>query len=114
VEIVDSSRIRSLYSNWARIPKKCAANRTSEQVKQLLAKARAAGEAGVPFFQYSGSEFVELFVGNGLLSRVRDLFEQAKKLPALFSLMSLMRLVSLAMVSYGGNDEARTNPQPSC
>merc|ERR1712014_390459 len=45
--------------------------------KTLLAKA-AAGEAGVPFFSISGSEFVELFVGAGA-ARVRDLFEQAKK-----------------------------------
>jgi len=43
----------------------------------LLAKA-VAGEAGVPFFSISGSEFVEMFVGVGA-SRVRDLFEQAKK-----------------------------------
>ena len=44
--------------------------------KTLLAKA-TAGEAGVPFFSISGSEFVEMFVGVGA-SRVRDLFEQAK------------------------------------
>ena len=45
--------------------------------KTLLAKA-VAGEAGVPFFSISGSDFVEMFVGVGA-SRVRDLFEQAKK-----------------------------------
>jgi len=45
--------------------------------KTLLAKA-IAGEAGVPFFSISGSEFIELFVGVGA-ARVRDLFEQAKK-----------------------------------
>src|SRR3989442_5401733 len=45
--------------------------------KTLLAKA-VAGEAAVPFFSISGSEFVEMFVGVGA-SRVRDLFEQAKK-----------------------------------
>src|SRR3970282_1774782 len=45
--------------------------------KTLLAKA-IAGEAGVPFFSISGSEFVEMFVGVGA-SRVRDLFDQAKK-----------------------------------
>jgi cell division protease FtsH len=43
----------------------------------MLAKA-IAGEAGVPFFSISGSEFIELFVGVGA-ARVRDLFEQAKK-----------------------------------
>ena len=46
-------------------------------VKTLLAKA-IAGEAGVPFFSISGSDFVEMFVGVGA-SRVRDLFEDAKK-----------------------------------
>ena len=45
--------------------------------KTLLAKA-VAGEANVPFFSLSGSEFVEMFVGVGA-SRVRDLFEEAKK-----------------------------------
>ena len=45
--------------------------------KTLLAKA-VAGEAGVPFFSISGSDFVEMFVGVGA-SRVRDLFEQGKK-----------------------------------
>src|SRR6058998_1638402 len=45
--------------------------------KTLLARA-IAGEAGVPFFNISGSDFVEMFVGVGA-SRVRDLFEQAKK-----------------------------------
>lgn len=43
----------------------------------MLAKA-CAGEAGVPFYYVSGSEFVEMYVGLGA-SRVRDLFEQAKK-----------------------------------
>ena len=47
------------------------------QAKHLLAKA-VAGEAGVPFFTISGSDFVEMFVGVGA-SRVRDLFTQAKK-----------------------------------
>ena len=45
--------------------------------KTLLARA-VAGEAGVPFFSISGSEFVEMFVGVGA-SRVRDLFDQAKR-----------------------------------
>ena len=47
------------------------------QIKTLLARA-VAGEAGVPFFSMSGSDFVEMFVGVGA-SRVRDLFDQAKK-----------------------------------
>lgn len=60
--------------------------------KTMLAKA-VAGEANVPFFSMSGSEFVEMFVGMGA-SKVRDLFKQAKeKLPASFSLTRLMRSV---------------------
>jgi cell division protease FtsH len=52
--------------------------------KTLLARA-VAGEAGVPFFSISGSEFVEMFVGVGA-SRVRDLFQMAKRAaPASFS-----------------------------
>ncbi len=59
--------------------------------KTLLAKA-VAGEANVPFFSMSGSEFVEMFVGVGA-SRVRDLFRQARKrLPALCSSTKLMPL----------------------
>ena len=60
--------------------------------KTMLAKA-VAGEANVPFFSISGSEFVEMFVGMGA-SKVRDLFKQAKKkLPVLSLLMKLMQLV---------------------
>ena len=59
--------------------------------KTLLAKA-IAGEAKVPFFSISGSDFVEMFVGVGA-SRVRDMFDQAKKAITLyyFLLMKLMR-----------------------
>lgn len=57
--------------------------------KTMLAKA-VAGEAGVPFFSMSGSEFVEMFVGMGA-AKVRDLFSQAKeKLPVSYSLMKSM------------------------
>jgi hypothetical protein len=61
----------------ARIPKGVLMVGAPGTGKTLLAKA-VAGEAGVPFFHISGSEFVEMFVGVGA-SRVRDLFEQAKK-----------------------------------
>lgn len=61
----------------ARIPKGVLLVGTPGTGKTLLAKA-VAGEAGVPFFSISGSDFVELYVGVGA-SRVRDLFEQAKK-----------------------------------
>ena len=61
----------------ARIPKGVLLGGQPGTGKTLLAKA-VAGEAGVPFFSISGSEFVEMFVGVGA-SRVRDLFEQAKR-----------------------------------
>ena len=61
----------------ARIPKGVLLMGPPGTGKTLLAKA-VAGEAGVPFFSISGSDFVEMFVGVGA-SRVRDLFEQAKK-----------------------------------
>ncbi|MEE1042520.1 MAG: AAA family ATPase, partial [Clostridia bacterium] len=64
----------------ARIPKGVLLVGPPGTGKTLLAKA-VAGEAGVPFFSISGSDFVEMFVGVGA-SRVRDLFEQAKKHPA--------------------------------
>jgi cell division protease FtsH len=57
-----------------------AAARSSGAARTLLARA-IAGEAGVPFFHISGSDFVEMFVGVGA-SRVRDLFETAKTEPA--------------------------------
>lgn len=74
--------------------------------KTLLAKA-VAGEAGVPFFSISGSEFVELFVGVGA-SRVRDLFEQAQsKVPCIVFIDELDALGNVRGSSYfaGGHDE---------
>ena len=61
----------------ARVPKGILLVGPPGTGKTLLAKA-VAGEAGVPFFSISGSEFVEMFVGVGA-ARVRDLFEQARK-----------------------------------
>ena len=59
--------------------------------KTLLARA-VAGEAGVPFFSISGSDFVEMFVGVGA-SRVRDLFEQAKQAsPCIIFMLSLIHI----------------------
>ena len=73
--------------------------------KTLLAKA-VAGEAGVPFFSISGSDFVEMFVGVGA-ARVRDLFEQAKKhAPAIIFIDELDALGKARGVGgFGGHDE---------
>ena len=77
-EIVDFLRDPSKYTKvGARIPKGIILVGPPGTGKTLLAKA-IAGEAGVPFFSISGSDFVEMFVGVGA-SRVRDLFEDAKK-----------------------------------
>ena len=77
-EIVDFLRAPKKYTRLgARIPKGVLLVGPPGTGKTLLAKA-IAGEAGVPFFSISGSDFVELFVGVGA-SRVRDLFEEAKK-----------------------------------
>ncbi len=77
-EIVDFLQQAEKYKRLgARIPKGVLLVGPPGTGKTLLAKA-IAGEAGVPFFTISGSEFIELFVGIGA-SRVRDLFEQAKK-----------------------------------
>ena len=71
-------------------PERSSVSRTSGTGKTLLAKA-IAGEAGVPFFSISGSDFVEMFVGVGA-SRVRDLFEEAKKnAPCIVFTMRSMR-----------------------
>ncbi|ALG50064.1 ATP-dependent zinc metalloprotease FtsH [Clostridium perfringens] len=77
-EIVDFLKQPKRYIEMgARIPKGVLLVGPPGTGKTLLAKA-IAGEAGVPFFSISGSDFVEMFVGVGA-SRVRDLFEQAKK-----------------------------------
>lgn len=77
-EIVDFLKNPKKYTNvGARIPKGVILVGPPGTGKTLLAKA-VAGEAGVPFFSISGSDFVEMFVGVGA-SRVRDLFQEAKK-----------------------------------
>lgn len=78
VEIVDFLKNAAKYTRLgAKIPKGVLLVGPPGTGKTLLAKA-IAGEAGVPFFSISGSEFIELFVGVGA-ARVRDLFEQAKQ-----------------------------------
>ncbi|BDM78468.1 hypothetical protein AM10699_13370 [Acaryochloris marina MBIC10699] len=75
--------------------------------KTLMAKA-VAGEAGVPFFSISGSEFVELFVGTGA-ARVRDLFEQAKKKAPCIIFIDELDAIGKSRAGgngfVGGNDE---------
>ena len=74
--------------------------------KTLLAKA-TAGEAGVPFFETSGSEFVEMFVGVGA-ARVRDLFEQARKVAPAVVFIDEIDAIGQSRansVQFGSNDE---------
>ena len=74
--------------------------------KTLLAKA-VAGEAQVPFFSLSGSEFVEMFVGVGA-SRVRDLFEEAKKnAPCIVFIDEIDAIGKSRDSRYGGGNDER-------
>jgi cell division protease FtsH len=107
-EIVDFLKKPERYTAiGARIPKGVLLVGPPGTGKTLLSKA-VAGEAGVPFFIISGSEFVELFVGAGA-ARVRDLFEEAKKkAPCIIFIDELdaigkSRAGSMGVV--GGNDE---------
>ncbi len=107
VEIVDFLQNPQRFTQiGARIPRGVLLVGPPGTGKTLLAKA-VAGEAGVPFFSISGSEFVELFVGVGS-SRVRDLFEQAKKqAPCIIFIDELDAIGKSRATSgfYGGNDE---------
>ncbi len=90
-EIIEFLKNPSKFTQvGARIPKGVLLEGPPGTGKTLLAKA-IAGEAGVPFFTVSGSDFMEMFVGVGA-SRVRDLFEDAKKnAPCIIFSMKLMR-----------------------
>ena len=90
VEVVDFLKEPKKYTDiGGKIPKGVLLVGPPGTGKTLLARA-VAGEAGVPFFRISGSDFVEMFVGVGA-SRVRDLFRPAKKLRVLFLLTNLMQ-----------------------
>ncbi len=107
-EIVDFLKRPERYAEiGARIPKGVLLVGPPGTGKTLLSKA-VAGEAGVPFFIISGSEFVELFVGAGA-ARVRDLFEEAKKkAPCIIfidELDAIGKSRSGSMGVVGGNDE---------
>jgi cell division protease FtsH len=106
-EIVDFLKNPERYGRLgARVPKGILLVGPPGIGKTLLARA-VAGEAGVPFFSISGSEFVEMFVGVGA-ARVRDLFEQARKLkPSIIFIDELDSLgrARTAGVMGGGNDE---------
>ena len=106
-EVVDFLQHPQEYGRLgAHIPKGVLLVGPPDTGKTLLAKA-VAGEAGVPFFSISGSEFVEMFVGVGA-ARVRDLFEQARaKAPAIIFIDELDALGRArgAFPGLGGHDE---------
>ncbi|HEY9618961.1 MAG TPA: ATP-dependent zinc metalloprotease FtsH4 [Crinalium sp.] len=107
VEIVDFLKSPQRFTQiGARIPKGVLLVGPPGTGKTLLARA-VAGEAGVPFFSISGSEFVELFVGVGS-SRVRDLFGEAKKQAPCIVFIDELDAIGKSRASngfYGGNDE---------
>src|ERR1700704_5587900 len=106
-EVVEFLKAPKKYGRLgARVPKGVLLVGPPGTGKTLLARA-VAGEAGVPFFSISGSEFVEMFVGVGA-ARVRDLFEQARqKAPAIIFIDELDAIGRSrgAALRVGGNDE---------
>ncbi|MBR6486886.1 MAG: ATP-dependent zinc metalloprotease FtsH, partial [Lachnospiraceae bacterium] len=106
-EIVDFLKNPAKYNEvGARIPKGVILTGPPGTGKTLLAKA-IAGEAGVPFFSISGSDFVEMFVGVGA-SRVRDLFEDAKKnAPAIVFIDEIDAVARRRGTGMGGGHDER-------
>ncbi|GAA0779225.1 ATP-dependent metallopeptidase FtsH/Yme1/Tma family protein [Roseibium denhamense] len=105
-EIVDFLKDPKAYGRLgAHVPKGILLVGPPGTGKTLLARA-VAGEAGVPFFSISGSEFVEMFVGVGA-ARVRDLFEQARKAAPAIIFIDELDALGRARTSgqFGGNDE---------
>ena len=105
VEIIDFLHNPQKYAAiGAKLPKGALLVGPPGTGKTLLAKA-VAGEASVPFFSISGSDFVEMFVGVGA-SRVRDLFQQAAKVaPAIIFIDDISHYGRTRDSKFGGNDE---------
>lgn len=105
VEIIDFLHNPQKYAAiGAKLPKGALLIGPPGTGKTLLAKA-VAGEANVPFFSISGSDFVEMFVGVGA-SRVRDLFQQAAKVaPAIIFIDEIDAIGRTRDSKFGGNDE---------
>ena len=105
VEIIDFLHNPQKYAAiGAKLPKGAPLVGPPGTGKTLLAKA-VAGEASVPFFSISGSDFVEMFVGVGA-SRVRDLFQQAAKVaPAIIFIDEIDAIGRTRDSKFGGNDE---------
>lgn len=106
-EIVDFLKEPTKYTKvGARIPKGVLLEGPPGTGKTLLAKA-VAGEAGVPFFSISGSDFVEMFVGVGA-SRVRDLFEEAKRnSPCIIFIDEIDAVARIRGTGMGGGHDER-------
>ena len=105
VEIIDFLHNPQKYTDiGAKLPRGALLVGPPGTGKTLLAKA-VAGEASVPFFSISGSDFVEMFVGVGA-SRVRDLFQQAAKVaPAIIFIDEIDAIGRTRDSKFGGNDE---------
>lgn len=105
VEIIDFLHNPKKYTAiGAKLPKGALLVGSPGTGKTLLAKA-VAGEAHVPFFSISGSDFVEMFVGVGA-SRVRDLFQEAAKVaPAIIFIVEIDAIGRSRDSKFGGNDE---------
>ena len=115
MEVVDFLKDPKKYQSLGgKIPKGVILLGPPGTGKTLLAKA-VAGEAGVPFFSISGSDFVEMFVGVGA-ARVRDLFEQGKK-PQRLALSSLTKLTPSAVKEargWAGDMTSASRPSTPC
>ena len=103
-EVVDFSRIRSASRSWVAYPAWPAAGRPPGTGKTLLAKS-IAGEAKVPFFSISGSDFVEMFVGVGA-ARARHVRERQEERSCIIFIDEIDAVgASVARALGGGNDE---------